>query len=94
LTRLPRLEIRIRVITRLLVAAYFIEAGLLLVLAPWTTWWHRNYFADLAPWLSGVMATMPARVAFMAAGLITALAGIFEGITAFAGRHAGESPPL
>src|SRR5436190_208431 len=33
--------------TRLLVAVYLIEAGLLLVAAPWTVWWQQNFFVDL-----------------------------------------------
>ena len=35
----------IRFVTRLLVAAYLVEAGLVLTVAPWTAFWDRNYFA-------------------------------------------------
>ena len=31
---------------RLLLVAYFIEVGLLLVLVPWSPFWERNYFLD------------------------------------------------
>ena len=34
--------------TRLLVAVYLIETGLLLMVSPWTEWWRTNYFADLS----------------------------------------------
>ena len=51
----------IRFMTRLLVAIYLIEAGLLLVAAPWTVWWQQNFFADVAPWLRPFMATMVVR---------------------------------
>ena len=44
-------EAAIQFFSRLLVAAYLIEAGVLLVLAPWSGLWDRNYFADALPWL-------------------------------------------
>ena len=34
---------------RLLVIALLIELGLLLVVAPWSAYWDRNYFAQLSP---------------------------------------------
>ena len=34
---------------RLLLVAYFIEVGLLLVLVPWSPFWERNYFVTAYP---------------------------------------------
>ena len=34
---------------RLLLVAYFIEVGLLLVLVPWSPFWERNYFLTAFP---------------------------------------------
>ena len=62
--------------TRFLVAIYFIETGLLLVVAPWTEWWGRNFFADVLPWLHTVMALAAVRIAVAVMGLITAVAGL------------------
>ena len=64
--------------TRLLVAIYLIEAGLLLVAAPWTVWWQQNFFADVAPWLRPFMATMVVRGGVVLAGIVTAVAGISD----------------
>ena len=34
---------------------YFVEVGLVLIVAPWTQFWDRNYFADSAPIVAGLM---------------------------------------
>ena len=39
-------EVAIRVISRVLVFAYFLEAGLALLVVPWTVFWERNYFIE------------------------------------------------
>ena len=62
--------------TRLLVALYFIETGLLLVVAPWTEWWAQNYFADLVPAIRAFLSTDAAVVTVVAAGALTAIAGV------------------
>ena len=64
--------------TRLLIAIYLIEAGLLLIVAPWTVWWQRNYFADLSPWLRWGMAQPAMRIGVVATGIITVLAGMSD----------------
>jgi hypothetical protein len=65
-------------VTRLLVAIYFIETGLLLIVVPWTEWWQRNFFADYLPWLQPVMAWPAIRAVVVATGLVTALAGLSD----------------
>lgn len=62
----------------MLVAAYLLEAGLLLTVSPWTSWWQQNFFAARWPWLDAIMMFNAARVAVSAAGLVTAFAGITE----------------
>jgi hypothetical protein len=64
--------------TRVLVAIYFIEAGLLLIVAPWTTWWQRNYFAELLPWVRWGMAQPVIRVGVVVTGVLTMLAGMSD----------------
>ncbi len=68
----------IRFISRLLLGLYFIEAGILLIYAPWTAWWSRNYFADIWPWVHAAMATSTSRVVVAATGALTVLAGMTE----------------
>jgi hypothetical protein len=63
-------------VTRLLIAAYLVEAGVLLVLAPWTALWERNLFAALAPWLSSIMGNPYVRGGVSGIGLVTTAAGL------------------
>ena len=35
--------------TRVLFFLYYLEVGLVLLIAPWTTFWERNYFVELNP---------------------------------------------
>lgn len=51
---------------------------MLLVLAPWTQLWERNYFGDLWPWLDVIMENMYARGAVTGVGLVTGWVGVRE----------------
>ena len=62
--------------TRLLVALYLIESGLLLVVAPWTEWWRRNYFAEIWPALRAFFDADAGVVLVVAAGVLTAIVGV------------------
>ena len=31
---------------RVLTVVYFVEVGFVLIVAPWTTYWDRNYFVE------------------------------------------------
>jgi hypothetical protein len=73
--------------TRLLFAAYFLEAGLILVVAPWSAFWDRNFFAAAFPMVDAVLSSPYARGAVSGVGLITGLAGIAELGGAFASRR-------
>ncbi len=88
-------EATIRFFSRLLIAAYLIEAGVLLVLAPWSGLWERNYFAAALPWLGLWMASAYVRGAVTGVGLVTALGGLRDLVSAFMLRHPANSgnPP-
>ena len=62
----------------MLVAIYLIETGLLLVVAPWTTWWRRNYFAEIVPAIRTFLAADAAVVLVVMAGALTAIAGVSD----------------
>jgi hypothetical protein len=79
--------------TRLLLAAYFVEAGLILIIAPWSSFWDRNVFAGVLPFLDPVMASPYARGAVSGIGLITLIAGLAELATAFSGRRELPTAP-
>ena len=61
-----------------LLGVYFIGAGLLLSVAPWTTWWEHNLFASLLPDLSLWMSNTLVRAAVSAVGLLTIVTGLVD----------------
>ena len=63
---------------RLLLVAYFLEVGLLLVLAPWSAFWDRNYFAASAPVLHEVLRNNYVRGAVSGLGVVNLLMGFSE----------------
>jgi hypothetical protein len=64
--------------TRILFAAYFLEAGFILVVAPWSGFWERNFFAASAPALQPWLHSPFVRGAVSGIGAVTALAGLAE----------------
>jgi len=75
------------VVRRLLIAAYFVEAGLLLIVAPWTPSWEHNYFGALLPAVGALMANEYVRGAVSGIGLITIAAGLRDLTGAVFARH-------
>lgn len=63
---------------RLLLAAYFLEVGLLLVVLPWTAFWDRNYLFDLVPALRTWLHSSYARGAVSGLGLLNLGLGLAE----------------
>ncbi len=47
-------------------------------MAPWTSFWDRNYFADLWPWLRVWLPSAVLRAGVSAVGVYTAFAGMRE----------------
>ncbi len=80
------LERRIHFFSRLLIAVYLIEAGLLLIMAPWSLLWDRNYFGDLWPWLDAVMENAYVRGAVTGVGLVMAWTGLRDLIATIVAR--------
>lgn len=78
-------------VTHVSIAIYLIEAGLVLVVAPWTDWWQRNYFADLLPGLAALMTTTSVRGLVVGAGVVTLLAGLTDLRSALAARTRGPA---
>ena len=80
--------------TRVFIAVYLVEAGLILTAAPWTEWWRRNYFADLLPWLRMLMGTPGMRALVVAVGVLTVVVGLTDLWTTMAARFGrGRSSP-
>ena len=63
---------------RLLLVAYFIEVGLLLVLVPWSSFWERNYFVAALPALHDIIRNNYVRGAVSGLGVVNLLMGFNE----------------
>ncbi len=59
-------------------AAYFLEAGFILTVAPWSGVWEHNRFTDSRPRLEAMLQSPYARGGVTGVGVITALAGLIE----------------
>lgn len=73
--------------TRLLLVAYFLEVGFLLVFMPWTVFWERNYFAELVPQVGWAMRNSFVRGAVTGLGVVNVVAGLAELLSVFSSRH-------
>jgi hypothetical protein len=69
-----------------LFAAYFLEAGFILTVAPWSDVWQHNSFAQARPALNAFVQSPYARGGVTGVGVITALAGLAELGSLFAAR--------
>jgi hypothetical protein len=63
---------------RLLLVAYFIEVGLLLVLVPWSPFWERNYFVTAYPAIHEIVRNNYVRGAVSGLGVVNLLMGFNE----------------
>ena len=72
---------------RLLLTAFFFEAGLVLVLAPWSTYWEQNYFVQSLPIVRDFIANDFVRGGVSGLGLVNLLAGLVEIWSFLTTRH-------
>ena len=87
---------------RILLIVYLLEAGFVLLLAPWSAFWERNVFVEAFP-LFGRGICLPAiRGAVSGIGLVSLCAGLWELVllvgvavsraSLFRGRASGTEP--
>jgi hypothetical protein len=72
---------------RLLLTAFFFEAGLVLLIVPWSIYWERNYFVQLLPALEPLLTSDYVRGAVSGLGLVNLLAGFVEIWSFLTTRH-------
>ena len=65
-----RPEAEIHLFGRLLIIIYFLEVGLVLIVAPWTTFWDRNYFIEALPFVQAMLTTSVMRGSVSGVGLL------------------------
>jgi hypothetical protein len=75
-------------VKRLLLIAFFFEVGFVLIVIPWSAFWDRNYFAQLAPALGAVITNDFVRGAVSGLGLINVLAGLADLVALVLARSA------
>ena len=63
---------------RLLLIVFFLEVGLVLAVAPWSSFWERNYFAAVLPMLHVVLTSAYVRGAISGLGLVNLAAAVSE----------------
>lgn len=73
---------------RLLLVVFFLEIGLVLIVVPWSAFWDRNYFAQLAPSLGALITNNFVRGAVSGLGLINVSAGVAEIVSIVLARSA------
>ena len=72
---------------------YLLETGLVLVVAPWSTFWERNLLVEIAPLFGGVVRLGAVRGAVSGVGVVNLCAGLWELAIWLAamGRRAGAT---
>ena len=58
--------------------AFLFEVGFVLIVIPWSAFWDRNYFAQLAPPLDAFITNNFVRGAVSGLGVINVLAGLSD----------------
>lgn len=72
---------------RLLLVAFFFEAGLALLLVPWSSYWDRNYFVEAIPVLEVAVTNNFVRGAVSGLGLVNVAAGLVELLALFSAQR-------
>lgn len=75
----------------MLIVAYLLEVGLVLVVAPWTGFWENNAFVVAWPAAADVLLSPWLRGALSGVGAVTAGAGILDLLGLFVHREASGS---
>jgi hypothetical protein len=63
---------------RLLLTAFFLETGAVLLFAPWSQFWDRNYFAQGLPFVHALMINNFVRGAVSGLGIVNMGAAVAE----------------
>jgi hypothetical protein len=74
--------------------ALLLEAGLLLILIPWSAFWEHNYFAAELPSLDAFLANNFVRGAVSGLGLVNVLAALGELVDLLWDRRSNDREQL
>jgi hypothetical protein len=81
-------------VRRLLLIAFFLEVGFVLVVVPWSVYWDRNYFAETLPFVRAVITNNFVRGAVSGLGVINIWAGIGELVSLMLSRNVERPAPI
>jgi hypothetical protein len=68
----------VSVLRRLILLAYFVEVGLVLLVVPWSPFWDRNYFVQMWPALETLTRSNLIRGAVSGLGVVNLWAAMSE----------------
>jgi TctA family transporter len=75
---------------RVLLAALFLEVGAVLTIVPWSSYWDRNYFAQVLPMVHAFVTNDFVRGAVTGLGVVNIAAAVGELVSLFAARRAQQ----
>lgn len=78
---------------RLLLVAFFLEVGLLLIVLPWSGFWEGNYFGHAWPPIGPLLSNDFIRGAVSGLGVVNVVAGFFELVPALTRQDSTDSRP-
>ena len=78
----------------LLLAAFFLEVGFILLVVPWSSYWDRNFFAQSWPPLHAVLTSNYVRGAVSGLGVVNVLAAVGQIAEVFSGRPSAPASPV
>ena len=76
----------------LLLAALFVEVGIVLLIVPWSILWDRNYFIEAVPQAQALLTSNYVRGAVSGLGAVNVCAGIAELVAIFGARARAQAP--
>ena len=77
---------------RLVLVAFFLEIGFVLIVIPWSAFWDRNYFAVLLPPLQSLITNNFVRGAVTGLGVVNLSAGLVDLVRLFSMRERHDAP--
>jgi hypothetical protein len=79
-------------VRRLLLVAFFLEIGFVLIVVPWSAFWDRNYFAGAMPAVYELITNNYVRGAVSGLGLVNVCAGLTELVSMLVTRDVTHQP--
>ena len=82
----------------LLLAAFFLEIGFVLLVVPWSSYWDRNFFSQAWPPLHAILTSNYVRGAVSGLGIVNVMVAVGEIARIFSSRTStsavSSGPPV